>query len=158
MEYLDIIGIGAINYDYIFFCKKLEYKNRMLPEFGQEYLNSTHEVIYEGEPSIALVRLVKGTRNWIDINTGVNSKLQEFIVNKEKQEGDNAFVEYLSKSKWIHMSSDFNQFQFLVQKVREAKEINPMLRVSVDPGVEYTKDYKLGLRDVFSIADYVFLN
>ena len=39
MEYLDIIGIGAINYDYIFFCKESEYKNRMLPEFGQEYLN-----------------------------------------------------------------------------------------------------------------------
>lgn len=47
MEYLDIIGIGAINYDYIFFCKELEYKNRLLPEFGQEYLNSTREAIYE---------------------------------------------------------------------------------------------------------------
>jgi len=45
MEYLDIIGIGAINYDYIFFCKELEYKNRMLPEFGQEYLNSTREAM-----------------------------------------------------------------------------------------------------------------
>lgn len=234
MEYLDIIGIGAINFDYIFFCKESEYKNRMLPEFGQEYLNSTREAIYEdinklmyttehtnqlcgsayfalktahaispelkmsyvgvcgkptkreldagfssdveeeftflhntdwlfydeGEPGIALVRLLKGTRNWIDINTGVNSKLQEYIENKEKQEGDNAFVEYLSRSKWIHISSlsDFDQFQFLVQKVRKAKEINPLLRVSVDPGFEYTKDHKLGLRDVFSIADYVFLN
>lgn len=38
--YLDVIGIGAINYDYIFFCKKLEYRNRSMPEFGQEYLSS----------------------------------------------------------------------------------------------------------------------
>lgn len=234
MEYLDIIGIGAINYDYIFFCKKSEYKNRKLPEFGQEYLNGTREAIYEdinkllyttehtnqlcgsayfavktahvispelkvayvgvcgkptkreldagfsvditeefsflynkewlfydeGEPGIALVRLIKGTRNWIDISTGVNSKLQDYIINKEKKEGNKVFIEYLSKSKWIHMSSlsDFNQFQFLVQKVKEAKNINPLLRVSIDPGFEYTKNYKLDLRDVFSIADYVFLN
>lgn len=234
MDYLDIIGIGAINFDYIFFCKKLEYKNRRRPEFGQEYLDVSREAIYEdidkllyttehthqicgssyfalktahaifpelklayvgvcgkptkreldmgfstdtknefsflynsdwlfydeGEPGIALVRVVKGTRNWIDIDSGVNSKLKEFIIKKETLEGKDKFVEYLSKSKWIHMSSlsDFKQFQYLVQKVKKAKEINPLLRVSVDPGYEYTKKYKMELRDVFSIADYVFLN
>lgn len=234
MQYLDIIGVGAINFDYIFFCKKLEYKNRKMPEFGQEYLNSSREAIYEdinkliyttehtiqicgsaffalktvhsidskltlsyvgvcGKPSkkeldvgftenikdefsflsctdwlffdeeapgLSLVRLENGTRNWVDINPGANSKLKDYIINKEKQIGDNSFVDFLSKSKWIHISSlsDFKQFQFIVEKVKEAKRINPLLKISVDPGYEYTKDYKLELRDVFSIADYVFLN
>lgn len=54
--------------------------------------------------------------------------------------------------------SDFEQFQFLVERVKKAKEINPLLKISIDPGYEYTKNYKLELRDVFSIADYVFLN
>lgn len=234
MQYLDIIGIGAINYDYIFFCPKLEYKNRMLPEFGQEYLNISREAIYEdinklmyttehtnqvcgsaffalktihaispelklsyvgvcgkptkkeldagfrsdvheefsflsntdwlfydeGEPGLSLVRIVKGTRNWIDIDPGVNSKLEEYILKKEKQDGDNSFVEYLSKSKWIHISSlsDFRQFEFIVKRVVEAKKLNPLLKISVDPGYEYTKKYKLELREIFSVADYVFLN
>ena len=233
MEYLDIIGIGAINFDYIFFCKKLEYRNRIQPEFGQEYLNGSREGIYEdidkllyttehthqlcgsalfavktahaicpelktsyvgvcgkptkreldagfnadikeefsflyntewlffdeGDPGIALVRIVNGTRNWIDINTGVNSKLQEYIEKKEKQEGID-FADFLSNSKWIHLSSlsDFSQFNFLIQKVKVAKEKNPLLRVSIDPGYEYTKDHKMELRDAFSVADYVFLN
>lgn len=234
MEYLDIIGIGAINFDYIFFCKKLEYKNRKLPEFGQEYLNISRHAIYEdikklmyttehtnqvcgsaffalktayaispelrlsyvgvcgkpsteeldagfksnveeefsflhntdwlffdkGEPGLSLIRLERGTRSWIDIDPGANSKLKEYILRKEKEEGGNSFIEYLSKSKWIHISSlsDFEQFQFLVQKIKEAKKINPLLKISIDPGYEYTKKYKLELRDVFSIADYVFLN
>lgn len=70
----------------------------------------------DGEPGIALVRIVNGTRNWVDIDPGVNSKLKEYIIKKEEQEGENKFFEYLSKSKWIHMSSlsDFEQFQYLV--------------------------------------------
>ncbi len=234
MQYIDIIGIGAINFDYIFFCKKLEYKNRKFPEFGQEYLNISRDSIYEdieklmyttehtcqicgsaffalktahtiapelklayvgvcgrpskkeldigfkanvqeefsffcnqdwlffdqGNPGLSLVRLEKGTRSWIDIDPGVNSKLKEYILKKERQEGKNSFVDFLSKSKWIHISSlsEFEQFQFIVQKIKEAKKINPCLKLSVDPGYEYTKKYKLELRDVFSIADYVFLN
>lgn len=234
MEYLDIIGIGAINFDYIFFCKDFKRKNQTISKLGQEHLNITRKMIYkdidklmyttehtnqvcgsayfalktahaispelklsyvgvcgkptkreldagfsediknefsflnntdwlfydEGEPGIALVRLVNGVRNWVDIDPGVNSKLKEYIIKKEEQQGENKFVEYLSKSKWIHMSSlsDFEQFQYLVQKVKMAKRINPLLKVSVDPGFEYTQKYKRELRDIFSIADYVFLN
>lgn len=47
MEYIDVVGIGAINYDYIFFGKKIEYKKRNLPEFGQEYLNISRDSIYQ---------------------------------------------------------------------------------------------------------------
>lgn len=70
----------------------------------------------EGAPGLSLVRLENGTRNWVDINPGANSRLKEYIINKEKQEGDKSFIEFLSKSKWIHISSlsDFEQFQFIV--------------------------------------------
>lgn len=125
------------------------------------FLNNMDWLFFDyGEPGLSLVRLEKGTRSWIDIDPGVNSKLKEYILKKEKQEGENSFIEFLSRSKWIHMSSlsDFEQFQFLVERVKKAKEINPLLKISIDPGYEYTKNYKLELRDVFSIADYVFLN
>lgn len=125
------------------------------------FLSCTDWLFFDEEaPGLSLVRLENGTRNWVDINPGVNSKLKEYIINKEKQIGDNAFVDFLSKSKWLHISSlsDFKQFQFIVERVKEAKKINPLLKISVDPGYEYTKNYKLELRDVFSIADYVFLN
>lgn len=48
-EQLDLIGIGALNFDYMFYCKKLEYKNRALPEFGQEYLSSSVREALEDE-------------------------------------------------------------------------------------------------------------
>lgn len=233
-EYLDIIGIGAINYDYIFFCKEEKDNNQIYSEIGQENLNVTRKMIYDnidrfkdttehthqicgssyfalktahaifpelklsyvgvcgmptkreleigfdtnvkdefsflhnadwlfyddGEPGIALVRTVKGTRNHVNIDPGVNNKLKECIMKKEGQVGKDKFIEYLSKSRWIHISSlsDFEQFMYLIHKVKEAKKINPLLKVSIDPGYEYTKKYKLDLKEIINIADYIFLN
>ena len=44
-EYLDIIGIGAINYDYIFFCE--EENNHIYSEIVQENLNVTRKMLYD---------------------------------------------------------------------------------------------------------------
>lgn len=235
MDYLDVIGIGAVNYDYIFYCKKSEYRNRSMPEFGQEYLALTDREVLEDEidtllysahydiqlggssflaiktinsicpelkisyvgvcgnpttrelkagfsgsvddnfsflsskdwlfydnscPGIALVRLCHGTRNWIDISTGANNRLQELIDEKKKVNGENAFVEFLSRSKWIHLSSlaNFSHFLYIVNEVEKAKEINPWLKISFDPGYEYTKLHRLQLKKIFGMSDYIFLN
>lgn len=238
MNSIDVIGIGAINFDYMFYCKKLQYKNRPLPEAGQEYLVTPIEVIYDeistliyttkhdiqicgssyfaiktiaaispaiktayvgvcgkptdkelkagfanniedefqhlhnkewlffvdDPPGIALVRLYKGTRSWIDINAGANNKLVNYIKKREatrKENGTaNAFLEYLLRARWIHISSlaDFSQFEYIISRVGNAKKINPNIRVSIDPGYEYTKKYRLNLTDAFTIADFVFLN
>ena len=232
---LDVIGIGAINFDYIFYCKKLEYKNRLKPEFGQEYLTASvretledeidtlmfttpHDVqfcgsayfaiktinaIYpdlktsyvgvcgkptlrekkagfsgnakdefeflynkdwlffdDGPPGIALIRLFRGTRNWIDINAGVNNNLVKYIKLQKEKLGKDSFVDFLASSKWVHISSlaDFAQFQYLVSEIAKAKEKNPWMKVSFDPGYEYTKKYRLQLMDAFKISDYIFLN
>lgn len=230
---IDVIGIGAVNYDYMFFCKRTEYNSSNLPEVGQEYLNVERTAILEdidkllyttehtyqicgsslfalrtihaidsklklsyvgvcgkptdrelkagfsvnvhqefdflenqdwlffdeGEPGISLIRMYKGTRNWIDITQGVNSKLESYIRKKEEEEGE-SFVDFLGRARWIHLSSlaDFQQFEFIVKKIREVKLLNPLIKFSVDPGYEYTKVHKKELREVFSIADYVFLN
>ena len=232
MSEIDVIGIGAINYDYIFFRKKPEYKKKQFPEIGQEYLDGDREAIYEnidkmrytnkytkqvsgsslfalktihaiepdlklsyvgvcgkpGEiekkvgfnpnnieefefldnkewlffdddaPGISLVNLYKGVRDCIDIEQGVNCKLEYYVKEKEKEKGD--FVDFLCKARWIHISSlaDFQQFQFLVEKLKQVKRRNSLIKISVDPGYEYTKKHKKELRDIFSIADYVFLN
>lgn len=232
-EYLDIIGIGAINYDYIFFCKEDNDANENM-EIGQENLNVSRKMIYEdidrlkystgythqicgssyfalktahaifpemklsyigvcgmptkrelemgfnenvkgefsflhnadwlfydnGEPGIALVRTARGVRNSVNIDSGVNNKLVEYIIKKEEQAGKDKFTEYLTKSRWIHMSSlaDFDQFKYLVQRVRNAKQKNPLLKVSIDPGYDYTKRCRRDLQEILNLADYIFLN
>lgn len=45
-----------------------------------------------------------------------------------------------------------------MQYVIEAKAINPALRVSIDPGFEYTSLHRDRLRPLLSHADYIFLN
>lgn len=234
MEYLDLIGIGAINFDYIFFCKKFDDLKTKYPEIGAENLNKDRKNIYnnlkkllyntkhteqiggssffavksakavtqdlkvgyvgvcgnpqelkndfefcldlnnefnflsskewlffdDGNPGIALVYLNKGIRHHIDINAGVNDKLQRYVTEHENEKGDNSFAMYLANSKWIHLTSlsQFDQFRFFIEKIKQAKELNPQIKISVDPGSEYVKDKQLDLHEVFSIADYVFFN
>ena len=117
-ECLDIIGIGAINFDYIFFCKEEKENNQIcgssyfalktahaiFPEMKLSYvgvcgmptkrelemgfdtnikdefsfLHNTDWLFYDdGKPGIALVRTIKGTRNHVNIDPGVNNKLKE---------------------------------------------------------------------------------
>lgn len=233
---LDLIAIGAINYDCIFFCKKGSVVRPRVNEPGAEQwetgireslysdintlkyssteyttqvggsaflaLKSAHwvdqklRVSYVGvcgtptsedkklgfdknnraafdflynqdwlffdstPPGLSIVRLnAKHERDDINIDPGANNKLEQLIKQKEAESGQ-SFVDFLCSTRWIHISSlaDFNQFMFIVEKVREAKEKNPLIKVSIDPGFHYTKNKKVELRSAFNVADYIFLN
>lgn len=100
------------------------------------------------------------TRGNIVIDPCVNDKLLELI--KEKEEGKEAFENFLSKSRWIHITSfsDFNIFLNLIDYIKKAKIINPFLKISCDLGSEYTK-YKrneLIKNRVFEVFDFIFLS
>lgn len=99
----------------------------------------------DAPPGLSIVRLnEKNEREDINIDPGANDKLKQHIKQNEVELGQ-SFVDFLCTARWIHLSSlaDFNQFMFIVEKVREAKIRNPLIKVSIDPGFHYAKNKKM---------------
>ena len=107
----------------------------------------------------SIVRLYNHTRNCIKIAPCANNTLLDRI--HEKEEGTKeALAAYLAGARWVHLSSlsDFDQFEAIMQSVIEAKQLNPALKVSIDPGFEYTSLHRERLQKLLCHADYIFLN
>lgn len=242
MKYIDVIGIGAINYDYMFPCKN-SFNNDSNPDNGEENIGVPNEVVEEeldellstgkkyyttqigGSALLALktikaidenltigfvgvcgqtseydkrhgknlnlkselsfidnqewlfytdemtpienryigkaaVKLNKSnTRGGIDISVGANDLILD-LINKKETEENASLVDYLSQARWIHISSlsRFEQFEKIMEYVKDAKTKNRFLKISIDPGEQYTKSKKNQLQKYLKIADYVFLN
>lgn len=138
-------------------------------EFG--HLANTEWLFEECEapPGRALVKLRHGLRHSIEIAPGSNNTLRDRVLAQEaklqKRSGDQrgrrpAFTEFLASGRWVHLTSlsDFEQFEFFVGRVCDAKRLNPKLCLSVDPGDEYTRRYGDRLSNAFAAADYIFLS
>ncbi|MBQ6856230.1 MAG: hypothetical protein IJO13_03910 [Lachnospiraceae bacterium] len=128
---------------------------------NREWLFTTKERFdspYNKAIAKSVVRLYNHSRNCIKIAPCANNTLLERI--QEKEATGESFAEYLSKTRWIHLSSlsAFDQFEAIVQYVIQAKEINPNLKVSMDPGFEYTSKWRSRLQPLLRCVDYVFLN
>lgn len=100
------------------------------------------------------------TRKSIMIDPGINDKLLSFIK-KEEEKGKN-FTEFLSRTRWIHITSlsAIDDFFEIINYIKEAKRNNPFLKISADFGNEYTSEKRLRLIDerVFEIFDFIFLS
>lgn len=107
----------------------------------------------------SVVRLHNHSRNCIKIAPCANNTLLGRILKQEEETGK-SFAEYLSGAKWIHLSSlsDFEQFERIMQYVIKAKSLNPDLKVSMDPGIEYVTVWRERLQPLVCYADYIFLN
>ena len=104
----------------------------------------------------AVVNQFKKRREFIKIDPGVNHKLYSCI----NQIGDDEFIAFLSSVKWIHITSlpNIGDFLKICGLIGEAKKINRQLKVSIDPGYEYTKSHWTELKEVLNVADFVFLS
>lgn len=242
MEYVDVIGIGAINYDYMFPCKNIKNTN-INPDDGRERIGRPNSDVEEeimelhktcknnystqigGSALLALkavhaidnslsigfigvcgqtekfdevygkslkpknelsfidnqewlfytnentpiekrhigracVKLNKeNTRGNINISNGANDLICDLISKKEKEE-NLSLIDFLIQAKWIHISSlaNFEYFKNIMEYVIKAKERNRFLKISIDPGNQYTEDYREELQKYLKFADYVFLN
>jgi len=118
-----------------------------------------HSDDYSRTIAKSIVRLYNHTRNCIKIAPCANNALLSRITAHEESSG-HSFSEYLAKARWIHLSSlsDFDQFEAIMQHVIQAKALNPSLKVSMDPGFEYTSLRRDRLQPLIAHADYVFLN
>lgn len=114
---------------------------------------------YDNAIAKSVVRLYNHSRNCIKIAPCANNTLLERIHEKEAQTGM-SFAEYLASARWIHLSSlsDFDQFEAIMQYVIRAKELNPNLKISMDPGFEYTSKRRERLKALTPCVDYLFLN
>ncbi|MGC8495013.1 MAG: carbohydrate kinase family protein [Syntrophobacteraceae bacterium] len=124
-----------------------------------DYLKSQPWVFTSsGQPGRALVALHKGKRQWIEISSGANEELWERISGRESEGKD--FTDYLASARWVHLTSlrDFNQFLHFCERLAQAKLRNPNLKVSIDPGYEYTFKHAHDLLRTLKVADFVFLN
>lgn len=129
---------------------------------NREWLFTTEdrfEDLYSRTIAKSVVRLYNHTRNCIKIAPCANNTLLGRIQEKEERTGE-SFSEYLSRARWIHLSSlsDFNQFEVIMRYVIQAKTLNPMLKISMDPGFEYTSLRRERLMPLVSNTDYIFLN
>lgn len=126
-------------------------------EFISKFVDNDEWLFHEKEETgCALVKLRRHKRASINIQPGANNKLKQKIESK----GEKEFVDYLSSARWIHLSSlfDIEQFCFICESIKQAKEKNPYLIFSVDPGYDYTKNHWDELKKIFPIADFVFLS
>ena len=103
----------------------------------------------------SIVRLYNHTRNCIKIAPCANNTLLDRIQEQEARTGT-TLAEYLAQARWIHLSSlsDFDQFEAIMQSVIQAKHLNPALKVSMDPGFEYTSLRRERLQPLIAYADY----
>ena len=100
--------------------------------------------------------MYRHSRDIIKVSEGANSFIIDFI----KEKGESSFVNFLSQAKWIHVTSfyPFEHFAEIMKYVIKAKENNRFLRVSIDPGSQYTEEERNQLQSFLKVADYVFLS
>ena len=128
---------------------------------NQEWLFCTNDTFPEDVRFIgkSVVRLHKHIRDNIKISEGANGLLIDLIKQKEQREGV-SFADFLSQAKWIHVSSlgTFERFSEIMGYVMRAKEKNRFLRISIDPGFQFTQYNREALQIYLKASDYVFLS
>ncbi len=69
-------------------------------------------------------------------------------------------LKYLSQTRFIHITSIFDEEtpKTVNNIIKDAKKRNPFLKISVDPGYEYVKSGEPYVKELLSMADFVFLN
>lgn len=86
---------------------------------------------------------------------GVNDDFTSLFGN---QQGD--LVSYLSRTRYIHLSSFFDSQtpDFLSVVISQVKELNPLVKLCVDPGEPWADNPSQAVIDLLQLADYVILN
>lgn len=167
---------GELEREVNFFENTSSVNQHVRDEFN--HLNDS-QWLFESDdtPGRGLLELSKGKRQKARVGPGSNTSIVDRIREKESTIDTGAdikpFTQYLSSAQWIHLTSfaRFEQFQFFVERIKKAKEVNPHLRVSIDPGYEYTyrhvshsgntpelENNRLSLDNAFNVADYLFMN
>ncbi len=98
--------------------------------------------------------IVDGERTLITA-PGANTEFADYLRDNFQK-----ILDYLTLSKMVHVTSFFDDEtpDLLLKVLSEAKKRNPWLRISFDPGYEWTENLTLVVEDILKISDFVFLN
>lgn len=129
-----------------------------LKKFFSLFIDDATWLFNDNENTVgcALVKLYRRQRQFINILTGANNSLLNCIQKK----GEYEFINFLSSAKWIHITSlkDTSQFISIMEYVHQAKIKNPHLKISFDPGYDYTKNHWTTLKKFLPLVDFLFLS
>lgn len=129
-----------------------------------EGIDTSFSVFVQGESPGRCIAYMKENNEKLITSPNINFKFTELIRKKENKDKGTIepsnLVLYLSNARWIHISSfiDRGVLSFLAKRLRQAKQINPGLIVSFDPGDEYTENKSPEVLEIIELSNTIFLN
>ena len=123
MKYVDVIGIGAINYDYMFPCKKID-KIDSYPDNGEENIGVPNEVVEEeiselyitgkknystqiGGSALLALKTIKAIDRNISIGfVGVCGQLNNFDIHYGKSLSPKSELLFIDSQEWLFYTND----------------------------------------------------
>ena len=107
------------------------------------------------QPSGVCLSYIEDTDRVMLTNPGANLEMYEYI-----RENFNSLAAYLASARYVHLTSflDSRTPAEVLKLLRKAKEINPELQLSFDPGPDWTTRKLKVIDDILSLTDLLFVN
>lgn len=142
---LGYLGIAGQAVDGIDFTGQLAYLN-----IDSQFVGSV-----PSEPPGKCLSYVVGTERRLMTYPGANRHFAKYLVDKRA-----VVVDYLTKTKWIHVTSMFDPDSTIeLCRVLEAvKQQCPAITISIDPGFVWVEEQSKDVMALLALADLLFLN
>lgn len=123
MKYVDVIGIGAINYDYMFPCKKID-KIDSYPDNGEENIGVPNEVVEDeiselyitgkknystqiGGSALLALKTIKAIDKNISVGfVGVCGQMNKFDIHYGKSLNPKSELSFIDNQEWLFYTDD----------------------------------------------------
>lgn len=123
MKYVDVIGIGAINYDYMFPCKRIE-KIDSYPDNGEENIGVSNEMVEDeiselyitgkrnystqiGGSALLALKAIKAIDKNISIGfVGVCGKINDFDKRYGKSLDPKSELSFIDSNEWLFYTNE----------------------------------------------------
>lgn len=107
------------------------------------------------EPPGKCLSYVVGTERRLMTYPGANRHFAEYLADKRA-----AVVDYLTKTKWIHVTSmfDIDSTTELRRVLGAVKQQCPAITISIDPGFVWVEEQSEDVMALLALADLLFLN
>ena len=113
----------------------------------------------ESDSGVCVSYITRGERSLLTA-PGANAEISKYL-----QERKGEIIELLGRTKVLHITSLFDEDspEAISSIIREAKDQNPWLQVSFDPGYDWVRRIKSGdkswfIQDIMEMSSYIFLN
>jgi sugar/nucleoside kinase (ribokinase family) len=108
----------------------------------------------EGRPGRCVSFISQGERSLLT-NPGVNVQMASHL-----EDNFEPILSYITQAKLVHVTSflDDKTPKILFRLLAEAKNRNPWLRISYDPGHTWVVRHDKDIQELYRLSDYLFLN